>query len=538
MKEKIVHQRIFPLWGYIFTLIFLSNGLQGKEIFLKKIEEIYLYGFSPLRGKAEYVEYSKCKDAYYLYFFYPRAVKSSNEYIYVLIGRESPVYIYDNNYNLLKFLAKRGIEEGKFLGPCLSISQSVKKDKIIITDYKGRVNVFDEKGDFLWSFLSPSFGETVYFAQIYNNYLVTATRTWDYINKKEKHSIKIYDFKRKKFLKEFFISSQSMLDSLKENKVECLFNIHFCITKNGHIICNYSTSPEVYEYDMKGNLIHKYDEVPFHYLYVKEEENKVCRKMGGLKDWIDVKFSLSGWPVLYGESMFVIMRGTKPPIYLDFYSLEERRYIGYCKIDKSLLFCDENYIYLCEDVKDTVMVIGKYKISMGKNEEKIYLIESSQNFLGRIKEKTSALGSFKKELSFSKFKIKTVEGKDENLGRYLSRNKNSIILFVKARECLFFPIYKQLREFWRLNKSSFDLFVIINHPVVNEAEFFPKEVEPGGKIIVNTSPERIKELGFNRLPFIIVVDKKGEIKYRFDPYKEKSMDALLESLYKIEKEMD
>lgn len=507
----------------MIVLLYWGIMINIMPINLIKEEEFYLRDFSQLMDKVE--------EVYSSYFFLPYFTISSKNHIITTFRRQNIIYYYDAEYNLVRSFGGTGYGPSKLLGRCLSLTLS-QGDKIAITDSKGRITVFNDEGEFLWSFLIPRYGTAPIISRVYQNFLIVLSRKSDYPERKTYYCIQIYDYKTGELYKEFFVSPMNIVNSAQEKKVKCLFLPYFTISKEGHIICNYSIRPEIYEYDLQGNLIHTYKEVPPHYIKLEKEEKEEVCKSSWVKDMLDINFSYSGWPSLYGRDMFVIQRGTYSPIYLDFYSIKDKKYLGFCKTDKPFLFSDLKYIYLCENLSDTLFTIGKYRVVIGSSTTKKEIPTASSE--SRLAKRTSKKKI--KKIPFKEFKIKDLNGKEIKLLSLLPKGKHHFIFFTSVRECLFYSIYGEVKKFCS-KMENFDFSVVINHPYIEEAKLYYKGIDLDVPVIMNTEPERIKELRWEAFPFLLVVDKNGNIRDTFNPYKEKTIKSLLEFLERVEKRL-
>ena len=519
-------------------LLFGVVMMNTLPINLTKVEEFYLRGFSPSWNKLEEPcgcrrAYDKSaqlangvKEAYSSYFFTSLFTVSSKNHIITTFPRQNIIYCYDTGYNLIRSFGGIGEKPGKLLGDCLSLTLS-QKDKITVTDKRGRISIFDDQGNFLRSFLIPDYRVVPIRAMVYQNFLIVQAKKSYYPRiKKVEDCIQIYNLETGKLCKEFFIPPINIINLTKEKEAWCLFTPYFTISQEGHIICNYSIQPEVYEYDLQGNLIYTYKEIPPHYIKLeKKEKEEVCRSPW-VKDMLDINFSYSGWPILYGEDMFIIQRGTHSPIYLDFYSVKEKKYLGFCKTDKPLLFSTSRYIYLCEELNDTLLTVGKYKTMIGPPIKKDTTLP-----LRELTEVDIEKGV--KEIPFREFKIRDLDGRDITLLSLLSKDKHHFIFFTRPRERMFF-IYEDIKNFCD-KAEKFDFLIVINHSNAEEAKLYYKGVDLGVPIIMNIEPKRVRNLGRGKLPFLLAVDINGNIQGVFNPYKEKRIKSLLEFLESVEK---
>lgn len=428
------------------------------------------------------------------------------------------IHSFDEEHNITKTFGGLGWEPGKFLRSCLSITLS--EDSMIAATGSRRVNIFNDRGDFVRSFIIPDYRTSPYLARIYKDLLIVGL-----FYQKDPIRIHIYDCIAGKPLARFFTISEEDQKLLEEKGAAYFPHVRFTISTDGTLLCNRMDSYRIHEYDLKGDLIHTYDELPPHYIPLAEAEPFDIDSLRKISDWRvgdkmceewEATWSPSGCPSLYGEDVFIVPRRTVPPIYLDFYSLESRSYLGYCQTDKHFLFSDSEYIYLCEDFDGTMLTVGKYEAVVGQQSaavEEIVLDSLPSGSRERLFKETADETTTAILNSMDGFRIRDLDGNDQSVSDYLSSNKHHLVAFIRPFDCGFIPgVYEEVKEFVKHNKD-YDFWVIVSHPFEEELRLFINGLELEVPVLPNLAVRRLRNLSIERTPDLLVVDTEGEIIY-------------------------
>ena len=136
--------------------------------------------------------------------------------------------------------------------------------------------------------------------------------------------------------REIFKIDQSQKDFLEKYDFWLyLRNLFLVYSGRESIIITQTNSSNVQEYSLDGQLLHEYTEVPNHYVPFRDAVGYSAPPDYSHKDlktnrkehftWLD-SWTFTHFPVMFGENHFIVSRRRENTLYLDFYSLKERKY--------------------------------------------------------------------------------------------------------------------------------------------------------------------------------------------------------------------
>lgn len=547
----------------------LSNcDTPPDSVFLVKKEEIYLKVPKSVRG-----------ENFQIRAFRPIFLVSKKGNI-ILCSR-SGLYAFDQRRNIVgKVWADTTMEShllaspGNFLKICVSISLN-DGDKIIATDILRRINIYDDKLKFLRSFIIPGYDFAPERSQILNDTILICSgrllikerkSSGIFVYKeKEYDGVAIYNMNNGKLLSHFLKTSGDDIERVYKKGASVYLYHFFTLLPNGNILCNRTTDHKIYEYDISGNLIYKYEEIPQHFVSIDKAEpisDKILSSRDSVSTlkrhrWLGT-WSRSGCPSLFGEDIFIVPRRLMPPFYIDFYSLKKRKYLGFSNTgDKRFLFSDSLYIYLYENFKDSILTIGKYEPKkkleveiigadslpkglteavlealpeewLDKRKEEVPILELDSLPKGLLEELLKVVVDSSKAIKdttkyvfdVKDFNIIDTSGRKQPLVNYLYPDKSHILLFAGLFECSFPELYRVGLNFVRRNKKNFALCVIFSHPYKEELLPFIRGFELNALVSGNIDIERLKRFGIEFPGAVyIVLNKEGKIIDSFHPLK-------------------
>ncbi len=422
------------------------------------------------------------------------------------------IYFYDDKLNLINTAGGKGLKPGLFPYVALFMTLS-DRGEVAVSDVRGRINIYDQSGAFKRSWLVPDLKLSVDIATEYGNMIIVSGFYYD-----GRGRIVVFDSETAKKVSEFFVIDEDEIAFL-ESKNALSFSLYpwFTVSPKGHIICNRRHDHRVFEFTLSGDTVHVYDEVPPHYVPLSSAkqglpDDELVRSLDAGWDWV-ATWTYSGGPSIHGTDMFVVPRRTAPPFYLDFYSLSEKAYLGYCNLEnKRFLFSDSNYIYLCEDFSDTLLVVGKYVALIGGRKEGMTIAEAIPDSLLEPVVK-SAIDIDDSMLSFvpkAEFKIVDLEGEEHSFKEFLiDADRHFVIFLAPFYHCPFIRLYESVRDFCAENRRN-ALYVVVNHPYKEELEFLIKGLELDARIIPNLEPQLVKDSApIFPYPGLIVLNKDG-----------------------------
>ncbi|HQO10167.1 MAG TPA: hypothetical protein PLN58_06460 [Bacilli bacterium] len=428
---------------------------------------------------------------------------------------DSRYIIYKKNYDYFyidmvskssKKICMFGFDPGN--SPYFPTGLSIADDKkIIISDLQSRINIYDKNGEFLESYVLPS--------TLGGNWTTTKIKDMLIKSRDQINSINLSTGN----INEIFAFNSDDLNTLMVRTPADgnIYSLYFNITPDGNLLIAKAMEPFIYEYSIEGNLIHKYEEIPPHYVSISDIEPYKKRGKYITTDWdkeqnkdqygYHDKWSFSGTPYIFKNEYFVISRRVYPPIYLDFYSLQSKKYLGYYNIgNKTLLYADDKYIYLHNDSKNKEFIVEKYEVSFNTEgrrnssndniEKLVFFINESEsdkpkkNLYGLINEKEyKNTGSI---TSINDILIKNLNGEDELLMSYLNKGKKyHFIVNVRVLcDCGLTNVISDIKNFCQDN-PEFDYNLLFTHPFKEELKrsirFFRFDVDP----IFNIEPKRV-----------------------------------------------
>jgi hypothetical protein len=502
---------------------------------LIKKEEIYLRGVTYNKEKGEYLDPR-------FFTANPRFVVTKNGWI--VFKAWDYIYSFDEKQNLFKRYRCSGNAPGRFQSVCSAITLS-DKNEIVAIDLKKRVNIFNEKIELNKSMIIPDFVSVFDFSRVFENYLIASGIKFNFTSgETEKwQGISVFDHTSGKNVAHFFETDGQDLEMIYRKKSRPLFRVYFDISQKGHLLCNRMSDHRIYEYDLQGNLIHMYDQLPEHYVPLSSASSYEISNStngGGIKslakgiwEWGST-WSPSGCPNLYQEDMFIVPRRNSAPFYLDFYSTSKKNYIGFYESDKPFLFSDLYSIYLCEDFNDSVLVVGKYEAMIGKEAppQPIAIEEVPIEIRDKWREEMIEVRKAISLNSIQPFAIKNLEGRDQPLQSFLSSNSHHLLYFVKPFDCA--PnLYLQEAEEFILNNQEFDLWVIVNHPFREELRLFLNGWDVEVLTLPNLAVKRLRKLDLAYTPKLVVVDRQGKIHKRISPFEFETPTSFTEFLNRM-----
>ncbi len=154
------------------------------------------------------------------------------------------------------------------------------------------------------------------------------------------------------------------LDSLRNSTVNIhVFVFHASYTGENSVLVNHPASPNVWEYSLAGELIHTYTEVPPNYIPPPPWDNNWDpRDRQKYWQWCDA-FTASSPPFPFRQSSFFVVRAGTTALSLDFYDLENKKFIDSILSEDIAFFgTDGEYIYLINRYDDKFLYIYKYGI--------------------------------------------------------------------------------------------------------------------------------------------------------------------------------
>ena len=505
-----------------------SNNTIDKEsrIELVKRKEIVIKhhlikGFSPFS---------------YFNLFPRRFVTLKNRYVVIQL-QEYTYYIIDLETNEYRRICSYGIEPGEsFFSPqSLNITD---KDEIVVNDCARRINIFNHTGDYVKSYILPDNYFIPWTVNKYNNQLILSGMDITLLDINSGESKRLCGFTDKEI---------GDIRSRTPGGMN-IMSMYFDITPEGNLLISKPIDHKIYEYSFEGELIHTYDEIPSHYVSLQDIEpyKEGEREFNKNKNWLSRsnngwynKWSTTGFPSIYRNDYFVVARGVQPPIYVDLYSIKEKKYIGSFETEgKPFLYSDEKNIYLLEEISDKKMVISGYEAIIDGENHKPILNNDFTRFLITIKDRVEDIPYkslhkilYEKEYkevnlyeSLSDFTIKGIDGKKHRLQDYLDhQSEYHFLIIIRAMtDCVFSDFRKKVKQFCEFNKN-FDYHYILNHQyeeeLINSSPFyfFNESVT-----IFNSEPERM--LGFYPKSIeetypdgtIVLVDNDGNILCHFE----------------------
>jgi len=434
---------------------------------------------------------------------------------FVIVESGDRIHYFYDEHNLVKTVGGGGIEAGCFPYGCIWITLS-DSNEVVAVGYRRRINIYDDKGNALKSIFVPDFGFSPTSAQKHRNFLILGGLHWD-----QRPRIMVYDYETCTKIGEFFAMERDDYDILIQKNADVFFEgPFFVVSPEGHVFCNRMYDHRVFEYTLSGELLHVYEEVPPHYVGLDAVEpgpstEELTNSPESASEW-EASWSYSGYPSLYHRDMFVVPRRLAPPYYLDFYSISERRYLGYCDLgSKAFAFSDSNYIYLYEHFSDTLLVIGKYVALVGGTTKEPPREETATHFLSKktieaILDEVLHEPSETTMESVADLKVVGLDGREKLLRECLSGASRHFVIFVRLFfDCPFLPMYEPVRDFCKENKD-YDLYVVVTHPYKEELECVIKGLKLEATVIPNLRGSAVKGVAPSYpYPGIILLNKDG-----------------------------
>lgn len=523
----------------IFASILSSSSFlfSNDSISLLKKGEIYLTLPSSISDK--YVEYNK------KFVTSPFFVVSKKG---IVLKVRTGLYSYDERCNLIgripmdtTLTRNPFTKPGNFVYYCNSIALS--GGKIVATDGARRINIYDHKLNFLRSFAIPYYNVSEHSMLLNDSMLIVSGRFQFHPQRGEYNGISIYNINNGKLLSRFFKTTGEDINRIcKKGEVAVSTSLwnYFTLLPNGNLICNRTTDHKIYEYDVKGNLIYTYNEIPPHYIPLDKAEEMNMKTFDSSEDKRDKwwnSWSYSLFPSLWGEDIFIVPRRSCPPYYLDFYSIKKRKYLGFSNLgDRKFLFSDSLYIYLWDDYNDRTLIIGKYEPFILPQVDTTIVLDSIPkevaSLILRGFEEYIVPDTVEIELqdtikSVKELKVINRDSRKQILMTYLSSEKSHILLFSGLFDCVFPEMYDEALKFVKRNQKNFDLIVIFNHPYPSElipfvsgVEYIPydekaasiaKRIELDAIVLGNTNVKSLRGFGINSIPAYMVLNNKCEV---------------------------
>jgi len=440
--------------------------------------------------------------------FFPQSFGVMNNR-YILFKKDYDYFYIDIENNSCKKICEFGFKPGKTFFAPTSLTISCDRE-ILTTDSVRRINIYNENGNFKESYVTPAtlgsnwmsrkFKDKIYFSE--ENITSLDLNTGEI---KNITNFKFEDIKNTDENTPRLVNSDSLL---------------FDITPEGNLIIVKPLEPYIYEYSPQGDLIHKFEEIPSNFVpFYDIDPYKMGEKMLSINwnedqredqyGWFD-KWSFSGNPYVFKKDYFVVSRRSYPPILLDFYSLKSKKYLGQINIEnKTLLYADDQFIYLRKDSKEKEFIVEKYEVAFN-NETKKKSDQNIEHLVLTIEEPESKYDPSKNQYklirekdyqktdeitSISNISLKNIDEIDFSLTKCLNKDKKYHFL-INARvfmDCGLPKLMADVDKFCEEN-SNFDYNLIYTHPykveLKSSLKFFKFDVDP----IFNIDLERI--LGF------------------------------------------
>ena len=506
------------MWGVLaFSLLILSLKADIDTLNLVKKEEFYLRGIktSPYVSSSHFVV--------------------SDSFICWRGGDHFTLYYFDKNFDLVKKIGGMGKEPGKFIRYVSSITLS-NEDEIVATDIMGRINLYKPDGEFESSFIVPGVISPFYplpvLALKHDTFLIVSYT----VNSDMDEKVAVFDLRTGKLISRFFQIDSSMLSTVKDKNWQDGAKAYVAFTPYGTVICSWDVDYKLYEYSLNGQLMHIYGDLPPHYKplsstpYSYDYENlEECEKWWG-------SWSYSYRPFIYKNKYIIVQRRARPPYYLDFYSLYTKRYLGFYKSDKPLLYVDSSYIYLCEELTDTSITIGKY-VLYEKKTDTVKINSLPEMIVEKLRrnDKDTTLSRDKSDVirsnvgSIYDLIITDVNGKNVALSEILPTNKNHLLLFVKIFDCGYVGLIRKALDFCEESKD-FDFWIIVTHPYAKELKLLIEGSQLAPSLIPNLDVNNLERIGITRTPVIVATDREGKIIDKYSPFDRDRKKDFFESL--------
>ncbi|MGQ9811197.1 MAG: hypothetical protein ACUVQ7_07660 [bacterium] len=414
----------------------------------------------------------------------------------IVLSHGQRVYFYDSKLNLIKVAGQTGLKPGLFPYRCVSATSSDQQE-IVAVDPRGRINIYDQSGDLKRSLIVPDFNFSPLYAVKHGNLLIMAGAHWEGSGR-----IVVYDIKTARKVSQFFLIDEEEIAFLESrNALRFCLVPYLTVSADGHVLCNRQHDHRIFEYTPSGDLLHVYEEIPPHYVPFSSADPAPPLE-GDLAHWMELSDNwLATWtpskaPSAHGDDMFVVPRRDAAPYYLDFYSLSEKKYIGYCNLgEKFFMFSDSDHIYLCEDYSDTLVVVGRYTALLGEEpREAEQAIALSDSLVERVIQSIS--GTDDSVYSFepkADFKVTDLDGEEHPFRDFLSDADRHFVFFIAPFEKCFFPhLYEPLRDFC-IDHGGYALYLVVNHPYKEELEFLIKGLQLEARVVPNLNPDSVKE---------------------------------------------
>jgi hypothetical protein len=473
------------LMKFSFTILLslitsCANRVTDKSsISIKKVSEIII-NFPSFEEKTMPFSYSS---------LFPQSFGIiDNRYI---IFKKNYDYYHINMVNKSsKKICGFGFEPGATLFNPTSLSLS-DSNEIVISDSPRRINIYTKNGDFKESYVTPATLGGIFSTKKINNKIIISDENITTLNTKTGEINKIFGF------------NDDDLERLKKRTPVDghVFTLPFSVTPEGNLLIVKPMEPFIYEYSTKGDLIHKYEDIPMNYISINDIEPYKRGHKIVTTDWnqdqvkgqygYHDRWSLSGNPFIFSKNYFIVPRRVYPPIHLDFYSLKSKKYLGHYNIG--------NKEFIIEKYEVDLEYKGEYKPSENDIERLVFTIENESKF---DQNKNHSVFINEKEfhrvdslVSINNIMIKDLEEKDKPLIDYLSNEKKyHFIINVRVfSDCGLAEVITDVKEFCQ-NNTGYDYNIIITHPFKDELKrsmkFFKFDASP----IYNIDPERI--LGF------------------------------------------
>ncbi len=351
------------------------------------------------------------------------------------------------------------------------------------------------------------------------------------VNSDADKKVAVFDIRTGKLISRFFQMDSPLLSVVKNKNWQDGSKTYIALTPYGTVICSWDADYKIYEYSLNGQLLHVYKDIPPHYKplsstpYSYDYENlERCEKWWG-------SWSYSYRPFIYKNKYIIVQRRARPPYYLDFYSLDTKKYLGFYKTDKPLLYVDSNYIYLT----DTSITVGKYMLFEGRVDT-LNIDSLPENVVEKLRDESKNTAPSRNENtiqldtnSIYDFVVTGVNGRNLSLREILPTDKNHILLFVKVFDCGYVGLIRKALEFCKDNRD-FDFWIIVTHPYPEELNLLIKGSQLASMLIPNLNPENLKKFGINKTPVIIATDKVGKILEKYSPFNGEKEENFFEKL--------
>jgi len=442
---------------------------------------------------------------------------------YFAVESHDWIYLYDEDSNLIRKIGGKGLEPGRFPYVCYSVTVS-DKCEIVATDVRRRVNVYDGAGNLLKTLFVPEFRFSPTLSRKYDTYLIASGTCMDIAE-----GIFVYDYNTGRAVTRFFRTEEDELELLSSKNAGGWFpGPLFTVTPDGHVLCTKMFDHRIFEYSLSGELLYVYDKVPPHYISLREvqaappSEHHTGEEEDG--QW-EATWSYTGCPSMYHGDMFVVPRRLLPPYYLDFYSITEKRYLGYCELgEKPFVYSDSNHIYLYEHLSDTLVVVGKYTTSIAQKEVKVESEEAPAeslpaSYIRNVMTEALVDTAWGGVEETSRFSIVDLSGRRHAFGEFLTSAPRSIVIFVRPfYDCPFTAMYEGVREFCA-QRDDYQLYVVISHPFKEELEFLLGGLTLEAIVVPNLKPGLVMEIAPSYpYPGLVVFDRDGSVLATYSTY--------------------